>query len=220
LKSRVAFRKLQKIEFIYNGINEPRIVAPEEKDAFRRECGISKNQPLLVMLASYLERKGHEFLFEAFRLVIDQRADCRLIVCGDGEEADFERVKALLQKSGLNHFAKLLKFMEDADLVIATGDLVVVPSQLEESFGLVIVEAMAAGKPVVATAVGGIPEILEDGIGGYICWSSDVVCFASKILAIIGDPKLAYRIGYLGNTHYKSMFTANSMALQYAKLLK
>jgi len=172
------------------------------------------------MLATYEERKGHEFLFDVLRVVLQQRNDCRLLVCGDGTDVELERVRQMLRIGGLERFVQLLQFQQDACLVISAADVVVVPSQREESFGLVIVEAMAAGKPVVATAVGGIPEVLENGIGGYLCGNSDVECFASKILSIINDSELAARIGESGILRFEEKFSANSMALQYAELLK
>ena len=103
-------------------------------------------------------------------------SDAAFVMTGDGPM--HERVHALIKRDGLGPRVQTLGFVPDAASIIAEVDIVVVPSRLD-GMPLVILEAMALGKPIVASAVGSIPEVIDDGRTGYMCQPGDIEAFAT-----------------------------------------
>jgi spore coat protein SA len=99
-------------------------------------------------------------------------------------------------------------------------DVLVVPSQAFESFGLTCVEAMAAGVPVVATRVGGLAEVVEDGDGGYCVDRDDVAGFADRVALLLENNELRREQAVRGKQRYAQLFTADRMAQQYAAMIE
>ena len=94
-----------------------------------------------------------------------------------------------------------------------------VPSQSHESFGLTIIEGMAFSKPIVATNVGGIPEVLIKSEGGYVCDKDNYIEFSQKIIDILSNRLLKIEIGDKGRQYYLNNYTAQEMSLQYFKFI-
>ena len=104
--------------------------------------------------------------------------------------------------------------------LIAKSDLVVVPSQSHESFGLTIIESMALSVPVVATEVGGMPEVLKDSNAGFICPKDDAFKFAKTIKKILSDSKLTEELKKNGRRTYEKKYMAKTMSSKYYNLIK
>lgn len=215
LYGRQVFRGCEKLAFIYNGIEDPLTATAKETtspspDTAGRYC---------LMLATYEERKGHAFLLEAFKEVVKDFPDVQLQICGHGRPKERKRVGDLVKHFGLEGNVTLAEFVPNTTALIAQAALLVVPSQSFESFGLTIVEAMAIGTPVVATHVGGIPEVLADSSAGYVCPKNDAAAFAAAMKRILGDAALAAELGRNGRKTYESRYTAARMAEQYRSFL-
>ncbi len=215
LYRRRAFVGSIKLNFIYNGIADPLSASSVEAKPARSAAAES----FCLMLATYEERKGHAFLLEAFKEVVKDFPDVRLRIFGHGKPKERKRVADLVTRLKLEDSVSLSDFVPDTAELIAHAAVLVVPSQSFESFGLTIVEAMALGTPVVATDVGGIPEVLAGSSAGYICARNDVVAFAAAMKRILGDPTLAAELGRNGRKTYESRFTAARMAIQYRSML-
>lgn len=182
--------------------------------------GIGPEVPLALMLGTYEPHKGHEFLLRAWRRVVAQRPEGRLVVAGFGYPAQLDHVDGLVSRLGLEASVTLLGFRSDVAAMIADTDVLLLSSQAFESFGLTLVEAMAQGKPVVATTMGGIPEVVGDDEAGFLVPASDDDGFAQRILALFADPALRARKGGQGQQRYRRLFTAERMAADYAALVK
>ena len=115
---------------------------------------------------------------------------------------------------------RLEGFRSDIPVLIEATDVLLVASQDFESFGLTIVEAMAGSTPVVATDVGGIPEVIGENEGGYYLPSDDVKGFAERIVAFLENQELREKVGKTGYERYQKMFTAERMAKKYSALLR
>jgi glycosyltransferase involved in cell wall biosynthesis len=172
------------------------------------------------MLGTYEARKGHDFLLKAFKRVVDALPCAHLVICGYGTPNEVERVRVARDCLGLRANVHLLGFREDVPWLLKQTDVLAVPSQEYESFGLMIVEAMAFKVPVVATRVGGIPEVLRDGEGGYCVDSSDVEGFAKYLILFMQDERLREEQGTIGFSRYQTLFTARRMAQEYASLIR
>ena len=203
------------------GIVAPSSGAPASSSTdMRDEMGIPAEAPLCVMLATYEPRKGHYFLFQAFKKVLSEVPNAHLVVCGSGSPQEVERVKAYATELGLAGNVHVMHFRPDAMLLLASADVLLVASQVNESFGLTSVEAMARRIPVVATDVGGIPEVVVSGDGGYCVGHRDVETYASRIINLLKDTDLRKAQGELGFKRFQRLFRAETMAAGYARLVR
>jgi glycosyltransferase involved in cell wall biosynthesis len=207
-------------KYIYNGtkvgsVDKNRIVI----GGVREELRIPENSPIVLMLATYEARKGHEFLFKAFVDVIQEVPEARLVIAGHGSMSEIQIVERLVESYKLAGIVHLLGFRNDVVSLLGQSQVVVVPSQHSESFGLTIVEAMAQRIPVVATQVGGIPEVLENGQGGYTVPLKPGL-FAEKVIALLKDSRLRVQVGDSGYKVVKERFSLDRMVEDYYKLTR
>lgn len=215
LKVRRAFQGCKKMQFIFNGIEDPALQLSHNK--------LMENQideAYCLMLATYEARKGHTYLLKAFQLVVKKIPDIRLRIYGYGSSHEKEVVVDEIKKLSLESHVSINDFSNNTTSLIANAKVLVVPSQEYESFGLTIIEAMALGTPVVATDVGGIPEVLSDSDAGYICLSHDPEEFAFAIIKILSDHALMENMGKNGRLTFENKFTSLEMSKKYLKMIK
>ncbi|MDQ3964085.1 MAG: glycosyltransferase [Actinomycetota bacterium] len=153
----------------------------------------SAHEPTLVCVARLRRQKGHEVLLQAFRRVVGHLPDAQLVLVGDGpERANITGTAASL---GVTKNVKFLGEVADVWPVLARSDVFVLASSYEP-LGIAILEAMAAGVPVVASAVGGIPELVKDGVTGYLVPPHDEQRLAEAILKLLASKSLRERMGH------------------------
>lgn len=216
LDNRPAFSKYRNFVVIHNGIEDP-LKVNEAKD----NESISKTEvgPYLLMLGTYEPRKGHNFLLQAFKTISKLYPDLALCIYGYsvGEEKDtvLNEVKRLV----LEDVVELNDFTAATYCLIRNAKVLVVPSQEYESFNLTIIEAMACGTPIVATDVGGMPEVLGESEAGYIIPRNDVSEFANAVLKILGDEDLGIMMGAKGRQTFEEKYTGKVMAQKYRELI-
>ena len=215
---RPAIRNKNKTIYIHNGLGDKR-VQPEPTLNIRDEIGISPTTPLCLMLATYEPRKGHYFLFQAFRKVLQEIPDAHLLICGYGFPHEIKQVQEYVTDFKLENNVHLMDFRADLSHLLSHADLLVIASQAYESFGYTSVEAMAHHVPVVATNVGGIPEVVVNDEGGYCVDSQDVDSYARCIINLLKDENLRKEQGKRGYERYRKHFTAQRMSSQYAELI-
>lgn len=204
--------------FIHNGLEVTTSASTSERN-IRDEIGISSTTPLCLMLGTYEPRKGHYFLFKAFKKVLEKVPGAHLLICGYGFLHEIEQVSGYMRDFQLQDHVHLMNFRTDISQLLANSDVLVVASQAYESFGFTSVEAMAHKVPVVATDVGGIPEVVVNGEGGYCVGSQDVDTYARYIVKLLKDKSLRKAQGERGFKRYRDLFTAGTMASKYAELL-
>lgn len=176
----------EKVYVVLNGIDfdRVRLSSPDARQRIRREFAVNDGFLLLVMARLHPE-KGHHFLFEAFREVRKKLGGrVRLLVAGVGPfEAAYQRE---VRELGCEDIVSFLGFRKDPADLIAAADLVILPS-VAEAFGLVLTEALYIGTPVVATRVGGIPEIVDDGVDGALVPAADSKALAERIVELLNN---------------------------------
>jgi glycosyltransferase involved in cell wall biosynthesis len=204
--------------FIHNGLEvSPSALASGK--SIRDEIGISAATPLCLMLGTYEPRKGHYFLFQAFQKVLAEVPDAHLLICGYGFPHEIKQVSGFVKELNLLEHVHLMDFRTDISHLLENADVLVVASQAYESFGFTSVEAMAHKVPVVATDVGGIPEVVVNGEGGYCVESSDVDSYARYIVKLLKDENLRKIQGELGYKRFQNLFSAKTMSAKYAQLI-
>lgn len=187
------------IEVIYHGVRpEDYVVAEKEKVKLRSTLGINL-QPMILFVGRLSPRKGVDILLRALPPVL-AKVEVKLVLVGSGNQRDYRQ---LAQSLGVSDKAIFLGRVPDNTLrlLYSSCDLFVLPSRLE-GLGIVILEAMAAGKPIVATNVGGIPELIESGQNGILVEADEEGKLASAIIKVLSDKSLAKTIG--GNNMKKA----------------
>jgi glycosyltransferase involved in cell wall biosynthesis len=197
---------------LYNGVDYAKFTPrPEEGKAVRQELGISENAFVLGIISRIknLNRKGHgDILHMLDKYQPQQAQDWRLLVLGKGN--GLAKVKQTAKNTGLSHRVHFAGHQVDISRMLQAMDVVLLPSPYE-TFGLVLAEAMAAGKPVVAYNSGGVPEVVEDGVNGFLTAVGDIDAMYEKINLLYENPQLALTMGNNGLEKVQKLFGSEKM---------
>jgi glycosyltransferase involved in cell wall biosynthesis len=208
-----------KIAKIYSGIQLDKFhpVKSEEKDRIRSKWALKKEEAVVGIVSKLWEGKGHTVLIEAFKLLKEKIKDAKLVIVGEGYLYDelFRRVG----NNGLRESVLFTGFQMDVSEIIATFDVAVLPSFFE-GMGRVILEAMAMEKPVVASRVGGIPDLIDQGINGLLVRPGDARELADTLERVLSDNGLAKRLGREGRKRIKDQFSADVMVRSIEELYR
>ena len=202
---------------IPNGVSDVSAAPPSARGDLRRSLGLPATARICLTLATFEPRKGHAFLVEAFEHIARACPDAHLLMAGDGTDDEVRAVRALVARSAAGARVHLFPFLGEVEMVLAGADVLLVPSQAFESFGLVCVEAFRAGVPVVSTDVGGLPEVVGDA--GVIVPHADVEGFAAAAVDLLASESRRGEAARRGLARYRARFTADRMARDYAARL-
>jgi glycosyltransferase involved in cell wall biosynthesis len=169
----------------------------------RGELGIPDQAKIVAVIGRLSPEKGHALFLEMARRIHRVRPDVRFLIVGDGPGLAALRHEA--DRLGLGDRVILTGFRDDVRAVYAALDVLVIPSS-KEGLPNVLLEAFAFGKPVVATPVGGIPEVLTEGENGYLVDPSDPDTLAERALALLDNPDLARSMGHCGRRTVEMKF--------------
>jgi glycosyltransferase involved in cell wall biosynthesis len=172
--------------------------------SIRQEFGIPSDAPIVGAICRLNPIKGVNYLVEAAGLLRDRFPEARFIVLGDGEIKP--ELTRRFKELGLESRAILTGFRTDTGRFLREFDVSVLPS-LTEGLSNTVMESMAAGVPVVATRVGGTPEIVVDGVTGFLVEPRDVSGLANSIATLIEDRQFARRMGDAGRRHILEQFS-------------
>jgi glycosyltransferase involved in cell wall biosynthesis len=186
-----------KIEVIYNAVDLIQFapVAADRKD-IRGELGLDPDDIVVGTAGKLEEGKGVFELLRAFALLSNDRHDLKLLFVGSGPEKT--RMEKMAEQLSVRESVIFAGLRNDMARMYAAMDVFCLPSTCIEAFGMVIIEAMAMGKPVVATSVGGIPEVVQDGINGVLVSPGDPGALADAIRRLINDSVLSNRLAAKG----------------------
>jgi glycosyltransferase involved in cell wall biosynthesis len=194
---------LARLMVIRNGIEADRFVRPPDPVA-REELEDGSGRPIVLVPARLEAEKGHGDLLEAAQRL----PGVRFVCVGDGTLR--EDLVGSADRLGVADRVTFLGFRDDVERLLGACDLVVLPS-LFEGLPLALIEAMAAGKPVVATGLGGTPELVVEGETGLLVPARDPIALASAVDRVLGDPGLAGRLGSAGRQRALAHFTTGAM---------
>ena len=204
---------------IWNGITCSRIQGAASSDDTRRALGVAAAKPLVLNVANLCLRKGHDVLVEAIATVSRHVPDVRCLVAGSPhlEPQTAASLTAAIERHSLQDNLRLLGARSDVPDLLAASDLFVLSSR-QEGFPITILEAMAAGKPVVATDVGGCAEAVVHGETGLIVPPEDPAALANAILYLLQNPEQARRMGEAGRKRVEEHFTVDAMVRKHIEL--
>lgn len=188
-----------RFQMIYNGVDLSRVKAdPQRALDFRRRYGIPAERKIVTQVSWMIPEKGIADFLETARLVTQQNRNVQFVLVGDG--APREQYMKDAAAMGIEDRVTWTGMVEDpfGEGVFAAADIVCQFSRWEEVFGWMIAEAMAHGKAVVATRVGGIPELITEGVTGRLVERGDTTAMSESILTLLADPELRTRMGDAG----------------------
>ncbi|MBV9603336.1 MAG: glycosyltransferase [Chloroflexi bacterium] len=172
--------------------------AEDARGALRRELGIQSTTPLIGIVARLVPIKAHEVFFQAASRVLQDEPEARFIVVGDGERrAELER---LVDRLGIRHAVMFLGWRRDMVSVYADLDVVALTS-LNEGSPVALIEALAAARPVVSSRVGGVPEVVVEGVTGLTVPPANPTATADGLLRVLRDRDLAASLAAAGRRH-------------------
>jgi glycosyltransferase involved in cell wall biosynthesis len=182
----------RKVVVIPNGRDLTRFAPGAHRDTVRKELGLDRDAIVVGVVGRLETQKGHVYLFDAWPAVVRRHPDARLLVVGEGSLR--EELLNQARDLGITDSVIFTGFRADVPRILDAIDILALPS-LHEGMPLTVIEAAAAGRPVVATAVDGTPEVVLDGRTGHLVPPLDPSALARALLALLDDPDEVTRMG-------------------------
>jgi glycosyltransferase involved in cell wall biosynthesis len=192
-------------QVIYNPIELTRF---DRGRPIRSELGLKAEATVVLFLGQMKKIKGVDLFLRLAHALSEQRPNAVFLLAGQckNEPSSYTEEALRAEIGGHSKIFYLGRYAAVENLY-HSADLVVVPSRWDEPFGLVNIEALACRKPVVATRVGGIPEIIDDGVNGFLVERDDFDALLERVLQLVDDPNLRRRMGEAGRTKVEREFT-------------
>lgn len=205
----------REVQVVLNPVDTGRFRDLPERREARKVLGFPPGVVILACVAVLKAAKRHLDLLEAFRAVRVTRPHVCLLLVGDGAER--QALEHRVVELGLGDSVRFLGWRSDVALILAASDLVVMASS-QEGLPLAVIEAGAAGKPVVATDVGGVREVVEDGVTGFLVPAGDPHQFAETVLRLLDSPDGMQEMGQRARARVQERFAVDSIARQWEAL--
>ena len=209
------------IQVVYSGLDLARF-QHVPTGVVRKRYGLHSGQLIIGVVANLFPRKGYEYLLEALAYVRKDIPDLHCLIVGEGDDEYRTKLLNLLRNLDLNPVVTFAGFQSNVLEYMADCDVVVLPSILE-GFGIVLLEGMAMGKPVVASKVGGIPEAVEDGVTGILVPPAHSRMLAEALVLLLKDSTLRQSMGEAGRKRVERFFslerTMKDIECSYSKIL-
>jgi glycosyltransferase involved in cell wall biosynthesis len=209
----------ERFHMIYNGVDLARAdLGVSKGEEFRHRYHIPPESLVVTQVSWLIQEKGIPDLLTAARQVIDAEPSAHFVLAGDG--ANRKQFESLARELGITSHTTFTGVVHDplGEGLYDASDIVCQMSRWEEVFGQVITEAMAAHKPVVGTRVGGIPEVIHDGLSGLLVPRRDTAAMAGGILSLLRDPDLRHRMGEAGRRIVTEKFNVKTNVAQMIQL--
>jgi glycosyltransferase involved in cell wall biosynthesis len=219
-----------KLVVVFDGLEDEMFrVAPDP--GLRDALGLPHDAPVACLLGRLTARKGQHVAIAAWPKVREMAPRAVLAIVGAGDATYLEWCKHRAAELGVGDAVRFLGHRDDAPQVLAACDLLLHAScyadphdGMVEAFGRVVIEAMAVRRPVVATAAGGVPELIENGVVGWLIRPNDPDDLADKVGAALADPELRRRAGEAGRARAEALFTQRAattrMMEEYQRAMK
>lgn len=214
--ARYEFLSEKRIQIIYNGI-QPLQIDAETVAIKRKELGFPSNCMILGTVARLDPVKNQKMMLEAFARVLESYPLARLVIVGDGPE--LSSLKDAVNRLGIDRETVFTGFSETPAEYLGFMDVFLLSSDTEGT-SMTLLEAMSLGLPVVATAAGGTPEIVTDGVTGFVTPTGDATSFAIAIENILSDRERASELGRQGYQRFLERFSASAMTTKYLEVYR
>ncbi len=204
----------EKVRVVYNGLDlDSYRGAPDP--ATRRALDIPDQAPVVLVVANFIAYKAHQDFMEAWAPIVRTTPGAVAVLVGEGPTRS--DIEALARELGIEHAVRFAGRRMDVPDLLAASDLLVHPS-LQEGFSNAILEAMAAGKPVVATAVGGNVEAVVDGQTGFLVPPADAPALTDAVRRVLCDADLRRTLGEAARDRAARLYDVRRMVAEYEQL--
>jgi glycosyltransferase involved in cell wall biosynthesis len=200
----------ERVRVVYSGIDCTALSPDYSGEQARCSLGLPSRAFVLGTVANLFPRKGYHVLLEALPKILASVSQAHCLVVGKGDPDYERRLRSLARQLNLVDRVHFVGFQSSVQPCLAAMDLYVHPA-LMEGFGIAVVEAMAMARPVVATAVGGVPEIVRHGETGLLVPSGDPEALASAVIRLSTEPEQRARLGRAGRDRALKDFTVEMM---------
>jgi glycosyltransferase involved in cell wall biosynthesis len=208
----------EKILTIYNGIDMDFMIDNFDESALRRELRLDRNDLLIGHIANFRIPKGHRFLIESAGLICKKMKNVKFLLIGDEGDGNLKvEIERLINEMNLEDNVRILGFRDDVRELLNLIDIFVL-SSISEGLPLSVIEAMAASKPVVATDVGGLPEIVIPDETGFLVKAGNAHDLAGRLEVLLKNDDLRRQIGIRGRKVVEEKFSLNVMIDNYQQL--
>jgi glycosyltransferase involved in cell wall biosynthesis len=203
-------------EVIYNGVDLSVFSEGSfDRKATRKELGLNETDLVILQVARLDYLKDHATAVRTLARVLPVIPQARLVLVGEGpEEAGIRKV---VEELGVREQVKFLGLRQDVARILAAGDVFLLTS-ISEGIPLTVIEAMGAALPVVATRVGGLPEVVEEGLTGFLASRSDDAALSDHLVRLLSDSELRKHLGEQGRTRAQARFTESRMHEEYVRV--
>jgi glycosyltransferase involved in cell wall biosynthesis len=207
-----------KVDFVIYGVDDQKIFFSEnERTALRRAWGVSGDDSVLLLIGRFVPKKGFSTAFQALKYITERRKNVKLVVVGDGPLKS--EYLAILEKDRTGSYVKFVGEIPTHELrnYYSACDIFLMPSRRLPSDGLnvVVPEAMACGRAIVASRVGGNDLVVFDGTNGYLHDENDPKQLAQCVLKLVEDPELKNEMGSNSLKLVRDRFTWNAIVKYY-----
>ena len=209
--------QVSRVTCIRNGIDLEWKSVQTDRWHTRKDLGVDSETCLIGTLGRLTPVKGISYLLEAARMLLRQGANVKVLVVGDGSIRP--DLMTQTRDLGISDNVVFLGHREDTDELLQAVDIFALPS-LSEGIPMALLEAMVASRAVVASRVGGIPEIVEDGLDGFLVEPMDADSFAERCRRLIESPDVARTMGEQARKRVERDFSATAMADRVASVYK
>lgn len=210
----------QKLSCVHSAVDTDLYAARCDRNRFRETFAIQKKQFVIAVVAQLIRRKGHRYLLNILPSVTQQYPNTKVLLFGQGPlEAE---LREQVEKLGLRQVVQFAGFRKDLPKILPCLNCVVHPAEME-GLGVSLLQASAAGVPIIASAVGGIPEIVQDGVNGYLVPAHDEQALQKALERLLQDEFTAKRMAKQGRKIAQQNFSIAAMvagnAAVYQRLL-
>ncbi|MEH7460834.1 N-acetyl-alpha-D-glucosaminyl L-malate synthase BshA [Bacillus thuringiensis] len=206
-------RTQKEIQTVYNFIDE-RVYFQRDMSQLRKEYGIQEDEKVLIHISNFRKVKRVHDVVKSFALIVKQ-VKAKLLLVGDGPE--FCTIVQLVKHLGIEDRVLFLGKQDNVAELLAMSELMLLLSE-KESFGLVLLEAMACGVPCIGTRTGGIPEVIQHGETGYICEVGDTEGVAQQALLLLQDDALHSKMAQRSMQVVNEQFSSEEIVSQYESI--
>jgi len=204
-----------KILVIPNGIDERGFENLPPREEIKKGLGLLPGQRVVGIIARLDPIKNHLCLLRAMQMIFKLFPDVMLIIAGDGPMK--EELYSMMEDHGLKERVLFLGFRDDVAQLLEAMDIFVLCSK-SEGLPITLIEAMASGKAIVASRVGGIPEVIKDGVNGILISPDNPTELAEALVGLINDPTKRVRLGTKAKETFYDRFTLQSMLRSYEEV--
>ena len=212
-------------QVISPGVDIKRFYPQKKIPYLRKILNISEEDIFILAIGKFIPRKGFEYLIKAFNIIVNQRKTTNIKLRIGGRGPLKKKYETMIKDYGLNSCISFLRNINDAEIpsYYSEADIFVLPSIVDdrgdtEGLGVVLIEAMACQTPCIASNVGGIPDIIKDGINGFLIEQRNLKVLVERIFRLADNKELRIKIGINGYESVKENFNWNSISKKIIKV--